>query len=212
MAGPSIHQKKMKFTGTPFAFLRNRKRMSSITRRALSFFCVILLESVTLAQDGSKGTGTRFLTVWDDDVQVPIADVEVVFEIGQKLDLFQVNRRFFVAVMTSVDGDRTLCAVPRVSHGEWTAWITNEKRMIFGQRTASCDGFLLLTKGDKLPIMGEYEKTYTALVERNGHRMSLAVPKHLSGLREDSQRTAQTLRLLFIVRCGRYCPAYEVFQ
>ncbi len=109
-----------------------------------------------------------------------IEDADMAFDVGASLLLFDISPDFYVGIVRD-EGARMnkLVAVPRTGGGEGTAWLTNEKQIIFGRRTRSCAGLVFIRKNETMPITAESADSYSAILERYTRRMRCDIPKSL---------------------------------
>ncbi|MFH0907945.1 MAG: DUF4388 domain-containing protein [bacterium] len=150
----------------------------------------------TSAADSASGSGTNAVTgtnvasvatselpslvVEAENLWIPIEDLQLTFDVGKQLALFQQNDNCYVAIVLYEDDPPGLCAVPRVyARDQGTAWVTNEKYLFFGVRTRSCDGRFYFIRGEKLPVVFETRKLYRVQVERYGRVVELELPKSI---------------------------------
>jgi hypothetical protein len=130
----------------------------------------------------SVAQGSAFIQV-NRDLEIAVDNAGLVYEIGQHLPLIQKNDRFFIAVVPNVGGAPTLAAFPRLNNvNKGTGWITYEREIVFGASVRSCAGTLYLHQFDRLPLVGEGTKAYHVLLERNGQRVLVEIPKTAQGI------------------------------
>lgn len=107
-----------------------------------------------------------------------VDNVGIVRDVGEQFLLFDINAEYFIGIIRDDFAPvNQLVAFPRFGSSDGTAWVTNEKQMIFGARTRSCAGSLLLRKGEVLPVVGENSRTFTVMMQRFGREVSLEIPK-----------------------------------
>ena len=170
--------------------------------RAMNWCAVLILalagslsaSADTNASGSASGSGTNALTgtnvaavvtnempkleVETDDLWIPIEDLQLTFDIGKQLALFQQSDDYYVAIVLYEDDTPGLCAVPRVhARDQGTAWVTHEKYLFFGVRTRTCEGRFYFNKGEKLPVVFETNNLYHVQVERYGRIVELDLPK-----------------------------------
>jgi len=170
--------------------------------RAMNWCTVLILvlagslsaSADTNASGSASGSGTNALTgtnavavvtnempkleVETDDLWIPIEDLQLTFDIGKQLALFQQSDDYYVAIVEYEDDTPGLCAVPRVhARDQGTAWVTHEKYLFFGVRTRTCEGRFYFNKGEKLPVVLETNNLYHVQVERYGRIVELELPK-----------------------------------
>ncbi len=114
-----------------------------------------------------------------NEVRLRVESPDVVYQVSDQLLLFDVNAEYFIGVRRDeVNKVNELVAFPRINEvGEGTAWITNEKQLIFGSRTRSCNGVLMVRRGETLPILHEGSQTVTVLFERFGREVMMTLPR-----------------------------------
>ncbi|MBN1268305.1 MAG: DUF4388 domain-containing protein [Kiritimatiellae bacterium] len=126
---------------------------------------------------------THQVRVTEYGVMVPIRDFRRTCTTGMRLPLFQENEYFYIARVSTLEFGEQLCAFPKVdSLGVGTAWVTNEKLLIFGIPTRTVPGRFFLMKNDALPILDENETEYITLLERYGERIAFSIPRSVAGI------------------------------
>lgn len=117
-------------------------------------------------------------------ITLPIDDPEVSYDIGKQLPLFELKDESYVAIIASESGQLRLCEFPRFSPGlnESTAWISEDKLLLFGRRTASIQGSFTFAPDEVVPLLKENKDAYTVEVQRRGYRIALEVPKKTQGV------------------------------
>lgn len=116
-----------------------------------------------------------------NEVRLRVESPDVQYQIGEQLLLFDVNSDYFVGIREDLDrGMNELVAFPRISEtGDGTAWITNEKQLIFGSRVRSTEGVLIIRRGETMPIIQEGSQTLTLLFQRFGRQARITVPRQI---------------------------------
>ena len=119
----------------------------------------------------------KFLVRLSEEVAVPIEYAGDVFDVGDSLLLFDVSQKYYVALVS--DGiEQRLVAVPRLSSsGQGTAWVSNEKELLFGARTRSVGGMMYLRRNEALELVNETATQMTVVIDRFGRRIELILPK-----------------------------------
>lgn len=121
-----------------------------------------------------------YLQVTAREFSLRIRDRGLVFDVGDRLPIFQINSGYIVAVFP--EKGEYLCAF-RWQDDRPPAWLPErENIMIFGSRHGTSTGRLYLSPGERLPVIGEEEKTYLVVLERNGIRLPFTMAKGLPGL------------------------------
>lgn len=121
-----------------------------------------------------------YLKVTAPEFSLRIRDRGLMFDVGDRLPIFQINPGCIVAVFP--EKGEYLCAF-RWRDDRPPAWLPErENIMIFGSRHGTSTGRLYLSPGERLPVIGEEEKTYLVVLERNGIRLPFTVAKGLPGL------------------------------
>lgn len=123
---------------------------------------------------------TKVLRV-TNDFSVAVANDQAFHDVGDRELFFDINPDYFISIVPDeVAPVNRLVAFPRLTMaGDGTAWITNEKQLIFGSRTWSCAGALLVRSTEMLPILGESKTSYSVSIERFGRQMRLDISKSL---------------------------------
>ena len=136
--------------------------------------------SPTLPLPGLLPLYTKALR-FTNEVRLRVESPDVQYQIGEQLLLFDVNGDYFVGIREDEDrGMNELIAFPRVSEtGDGTAWITNEKQLIFGTRVRSTEGVLIIRRGETMPIIQEGSQTLTLLFQRFGRQARITVPRQI---------------------------------
>lgn len=115
-------------------------------------------------------------------VTLDLGDPGVTCDIGKQLPLFQKKENSYVAVTTSGDGARQLCEFPRSVLNESTAWISEQKLLVFGRRTMSIPGTFTFEPDELVPLLRENKDSYTVEAMRNDYRVPIDVPKKTPGV------------------------------
>ena len=146
------------------------------------------IRPVSVVSEPSDGFHAEYLLKLTSEISVPVEDAGETFDVGRTLELIDINHRYYVAKVS--DGiESRLVAVPRLtSSGQGTAWVTNEKELIFGSRTRSLDGFMLLRRNERLHLVGEEgDSQLTVVLERFGRSVELELPRRdIAYVKEDA--------------------------
>ena len=136
--------------------------------------------SPTLPLPGLLPLYTKALR-FTNEVRLRVESPDVQYQIGEQLLLFDVNSDYFVGIREDQDrGMNELVAFPRISEtGDGTAWITNEKQLIFGTRVRSTEGVLIIRRGETMPIIQEGSQSLTLLFQRFGRQARITVPRQI---------------------------------
>ncbi len=136
--------------------------------------------SPTLPLPGLLPLYTKALR-FTNEVRLRVESPDVQYQIGEQLLLFDVNVDYFVGIRADEDrGINELIAFPRISEtGDGTAWITNEKQLIFGTRVRSTEGVLIIRRGETMPIIQEGSQTLTLMFQRFGRQARITVPRQI---------------------------------
>jgi hypothetical protein len=123
---------------------------------------------------------TKLLRV-KEEFALPVGNVEILQLTGDQMLLFDINAEYFIGIEQDViEPVNRLVAFPRVTGGEGTAWVTNEKQLIFGTKATSCAGAIVLRRNEVLKVVDETGASYTAIIERFGRQMQLEISKSLN--------------------------------
>lgn len=116
-----------------------------------------------------------------NDVRLRVESPNVQYQVGDQVLLFDVNSECFIGIRRDEQlGVNELIAFPRLDEtGEGTAWITNEKQLIFGSRTRSSEGVLVIRRGEILPVVQQASQTFTVLFRRFGREATITLPRNL---------------------------------
>ena len=124
-----------------------------------------------------------YIRVVQKGVFVPVQNINDVHGIGDRLPLVQKNQRYYIALREYEDGYIELSAYPRVNFsGEGTAWVTQQKDLIFGADSESSFGRMFLRPSEVLPITAVGDDHYVVTCERYERAFSLRVPKLTVGV------------------------------
>lgn len=124
-----------------------------------------------------------YLQVQDQSISIEIPRRADVFQVGDRLDLIQKNQLYYVAMAQREHADPELVAVRRIrTDGQGTAWVTQQKDLIFGIDTYADEGRFYLRPTEILAVLQETEMDYLVLCERNDIEFALAIPKDTIGL------------------------------
>jgi len=140
----------------------------------------LLAVAAVVAQGAENRIG--MLRVVDSGVYIPLRDLGLTYTVGKRLPLFQETRDYYVVKVSTPEYGERLCAFPvRNRRGEGTAWVTNEKLLIFGRETSSCAGRFYFSRGELIPVLAEGPNGYLVEISRFGRKVQLVVPKGQPG-------------------------------
>ncbi|MBN1268306.1 MAG: DUF4388 domain-containing protein [Kiritimatiellae bacterium] len=155
----------------------------------LTLAAALLLSAAARASE-TPPNPQRYLRVEKAELAVPIENVMFTTQTGLRLELFQSDKRQYIAKISTVEHGERLVAFPKVDRGNPTAWVTKENLLIFGYPTRSVAGRLTLDEGDELDVLEETDREYIVLLERHGYKAPLTIPKSLKGITV-AQRTPE---------------------
>jgi hypothetical protein len=128
-------------------------------------------------------SATKQLKVNGFGIAIPIRDFYRTCTTGTRLEMFQESERYYIAKVLTIEFGEQLCAFPKRDHtGMGTAWVTNEKLLIFGTPTRTCAGKLYLLKDEVMPIIEETDAAYKVLLARHGFNIPFDIPKYVKDL------------------------------
>lgn len=182
------------------SFLRKTARTGRLTAQSvqarrtgsvgLTGFCLLFALSLMLGAEPTAASlsavaepGKPYLRVEKPAAFIRIPDRNLTFRVGQRLPLFQKNQHYYIAIVSTGDKGHELCAFPRVGRkGRGTAWVTDEKDLIFGLRTSSCKGRFFFRLDEELRVFGESESDYRVEVARHDRQVLVRIPKSVKGI------------------------------
>ena len=125
----------------------------------------------------------KYLKVTQPGIFIPLRDIKRTYLTGARLPLFQETFDDYIVKVETVEEGPRLCAFPkRNREGIGTAWVTDEKWLIFGRATTSCPGRFYLFRGEILPIVDETPNAYYVRITRYKRSIILPLPKNMEGL------------------------------
>jgi hypothetical protein len=160
-----------------------------LTRAAWCFvvYSYLACLAVSVPATTSEAAGEElvpYLRVERSPAFVEIEDLGRTCRIGTSLPLLQKNQFFYIALFEDEMGETRICAFPRQTKGQQgTAWVTKEKKMIFGTTATSCAGKFYFGRKEELPVIGETNGTYLIEVCRYGRRFEMEVDKATPNLK-----------------------------
>ncbi len=164
-----------------FSFLR--KTVVWLPSFAVCLQALAYLPETTRYENFDASRQTEFLRVGQRDIALQVVNIKMPLAVGQRFDLFQQSRTHYVVVMPAPSGLHHLAAIPvKDAGGNDTAWVTNEKRVILGRATETCEGVFFLWRNELLPFLDDAPGAVRVVVERYGRQVVLDLPKPLDGL------------------------------
>jgi len=117
-----------------------------------------------------------YVRVINPKIPITIPDAYLEFDVGDRLELFQENKDYFIALANISGQGKTLCAFTAKKGRGKVAWVTPEKDMFFGYQTPSCSGKLYLKRNEKLRVLDQDASGYDVVIERFGREATLWIP------------------------------------
>ncbi len=113
-----------------------------------------------------------------EEFSLPVPNADVSHGIGEQSLLFDINPDYYVAIVKDDFAPvNKLVAFARSASADGTAWITNEKQLIFAKRVSSSPGRILIRRGEVLPLLDENARAYLVMIERFGRQVTMEIPK-----------------------------------
>jgi len=117
-----------------------------------------------------------YVRVINPKIPLTIPDAYLEFSVGDRLELFQENKDYFIALANLPGQGKVLCAFTAKKGRGKVAWVTPEKDMFFGYRTPSCTGKFYLKRNEKLRVLDHDDSGYNVVIERFGREATLWIP------------------------------------
>jgi hypothetical protein len=113
---------------------------------------------------------------------VALADGGVARRVGEHMHLFDMTESHFLALSLN-PANTSVCAFVRMdAQGNRAAWVTGEKMLVFSRSARSVPASLPYWTNDCMAVVGEDDRRWAAVLERNGLETIVHVPKETPGV------------------------------